>query len=150
MKKLLVLILAIPALALFGGIGVLAYRISDTWTDATTQGLVTGLTVVCGGGALVVCVLLALIVGVPLAIRIFGEAGISHRAWGGGRTAVLPAWDDFPALPLRQPRQSNLIEGQWRQLPEPPAQPPWGMTGGGHTQLLPPPAEQDNRFGMDR
>jgi hypothetical protein len=141
MKKLLALIIAMPALALFGGIGILAWRISDTWTDATTQGLVTGLTVVCGGGALVVCILLSLIVGIPLAVRVFGEAGISHRAWGAGRNT--PYWEDVPPG-VRRP---SVINGQGWQFPPPSPTPPWGMTGGGAPQLLPPP-EQDNRFGM--
>jgi hypothetical protein len=146
MKKLLTLIAVVPVLALFGGIGVLSWRISETWSEATTQSLVTGLTVVCGGGALVVCVLLALIVGVPLAVRIFGEAGISHRAWGGGgRTAFSSPWDDVP-LPSR--RLPLAIDGQWRELPPPSARPPWGATGGGNPQLLPPP-QQDSRFGLD-
>lgn len=145
MKKILALIGAVPVLALFGGVGILAYRIADTWNAETTQGLVNGLTVICGGGALVVCVLLALIVGVPLAIRAYGEGGISRRAWGGtGRTA-LPEWDDLPPrLPMRRPQ--NTIEGQWQQLPAPT--PPWGATGGGNSHLLPPP--QDERFGLEK
>lgn len=147
MKKLLALIAAIPVLALFGGIGILSWRISETWSEATTQNLVTGLTVVCSGGALVVGVLLALIVGVPLAVRIFGEAGLSYRAWGGGgRTAFPSLWDDVPRPPRRLP---SPIDGQWRELPPPSAMPPWGATGGGNTQLLPPPS-QDGRFGLDR
>jgi len=144
MKKILVLIAAAPVLAMFGGIGVLAWKIGDTWNEATTQSLVTGVTVICGGGALVVCVLLALIVGVPFAIRIFGEAGTSQRAWGGGRTAIPPGWDDVPALPMRRP--PAMIDTQWRQLPDPT--PPWGATGGGSSQLLPAP-EQDSRYGME-
>jgi len=96
----LVLLAIVPVLALFGAIGMLSWCISDTWSEATTQRLVTGLTVICGGGTFMVCVLPALIVGVPLAVRIFGEAGISHRAWGGGgRTAFLSPWDDVPLSP---------------------------------------------------
>ena len=133
MKNLAIAFAAIPALALFGGIGILAWRIGDTWTDATTQGLVTGLTVVCGGGTLVVCILLALIVGVPLVVRIFGEAGISHRAWGAGRGA--PYWDDVPPAVRRPP----VIHGEWRELPPPSPAPPWGVTGGGSPHLPPPP-----------
>lgn len=141
MKKLLVLIAAVPVLALFGGVGVLAWRIAETWNAATTQGLVTGLTVVCGGGALVVGILLALIVGVPLAIRAYGEGGASRRAWG---TSIPPGWDDAPRLPLR--RNPPLIDTQWRSLPDPTS--PWGATRGGNPQLLPPPT-QDDRFGLD-
>lgn len=147
MKKIMTLIAAVPVLVLFGGIGVLSYQISETWTDTTTQSLVTGLTVVCGGGALVVAILLALIVGVPLAIRAYGEGGASHRAWGGGgRTHTLPGWDDLPPrLPTRRP--PTMIEGEWSHTPSPT--PPWGATRGSAPHLLPPP-EQDNRFGMDR
>lgn len=155
MKKILALIVAIPALALFGGIGVLSYRIAGTWSDATTQGLVTGLTVVCGGGALVVAVLLSLIVGVPLAIRAYGESGDRRRLWDDGwrnyTRPPLPRVDDWPSLPAK--RLPPLIEGQWR-IPEQamgaqhPVTPPWGVTGGGQTHLL-PPVEQDERFGMD-
>jgi hypothetical protein len=143
MKKLLVLIAAVPVLALFGGIGVLAWRIAETWNAATTQGLVTGLTVVCGGGALVVGILLALIVGVPLAIRAYGEGGASRRAWGA---SIPSGWDDAPRL-APQRRNPSLIDTQWRSLPD--STPPWGATRGGAPQLLPPP-EQDERFGLDR
>lgn len=149
MKKLLAVLIAIPALALIGGVGVLAWRISDTWNAATTQSLVTGLTVVCGGGALMVALLLALIVGIPLAIRLFGEAGISQRAWGGSRTAIPSGWDDVPPrLPMRRANGTPvpMNEGDW-SYPPPPT-PPWGATRGGNPQLLPPPA-QDDRFGLD-
>jgi hypothetical protein len=143
MKKVLLLMAAVPVLALFGGTGILAYRIGETWDAETTQGLVTGLTVICGGGALVVCVLLALLVGVPLAIRAYGEGGIHRRAWGLGRGA--PYGDDVPPVVRRSP----VIHGAWRELPPVSATPPWGVTGGGSPHLLPPP-EQDNRFGMSR
>jgi hypothetical protein len=142
MKQILAFLGAIPILALFGGIGILAYRIGETWDAATTQSLVTGLTVVCGGGALMFALLLALIVGVPLAIRAYGEGGRSHRHWDTGRSS-LSTWDD---LPPRHRLPPSTIDGQWRQLPDPT--PPWGATGGGHSQLLPP--AQDDRFGMER
>lgn len=142
MKKILTLIGAVPVLALFGGVGVLAYRIAETWNAETTQGLVTGLTVVCGGGTLVLCILLALIVGVPLAIRAYGEGGSSRRAWG---ESIPPGWDELPPrLPMR--RSPGMIDTQWRQLPDPT--PPWGATGGGNSQLLSP--LQDERFGVER
>lgn len=147
MKKVLALIAAVPVLVLFAGTGILAYRIGETWDAETTQGLVTGLTVICGGGALVVCILLALLVGVPLAIRAYGEGGNSRRAWGHTERPDLLGWDDtLPRLPTRRPPAT--IDGQWRQLPDPAPSPPWGATGGGNSQLLPPP--QDDRFGMER
>lgn len=157
MKKILAILGAIPVLALFGGIGILSYRISETWDAATTQALVTGLTVICGGGTLVLCILLALIVGVPLAIRAYGEGGMSRRhwnddgdGWGKSTRPALPRFDDWQrVIPKRQP---PMIDGYWQRLPDtPPSQPsptpPWGATGGGHSQLLPPP--QDDRFGVE-
>lgn len=162
MKQLLYTIAAIPALALFGGIGILAWRIGETWDSTTTQSLVTGLTVVCGGGALLFAILLACIVGIPLAIRAYGEGGASRRTWiatddagdGWRRSArsALPRFDEWQ--PVTTKRQPAMIEGQWQRLWDaPPAPssptPPWGMTGGGNTQLL-PPVEQDARFGVDR
>ncbi len=169
MKQLFYTIAAIPALALIGGIGVLAFRIGETWNSATTQSLVTGLTVICGGGALLFAILLACIVGVPLAIRAYGEGGATHRNWsaaGDGRDGwgtpmrpALPRFDEWPPIPpkrqsrLMPPTAADAIEGQWSRMPEPPlipppqSTPPWGMTGGGNTQLL-PPMEQDERFGL--
>jgi hypothetical protein len=154
MKQLLYTIAAIPALALFGGVGVLAWRIGETWDSATTQSLVTGLTVICGGGALLFAILLACIVGIPLAIRAYGEGGSSRRQWDDGwhsnSRSALPRVDDWPPIPTK--RQFPMIEGQWSRMPDPPvaqssSPPPWGMTGGGNTQLL-PPAEQDERFAI--
>lgn len=148
MKKMMTLIAAVPVLALFGGVGILALRISDTWSEATTQSLVTALTVVCGGGALVFAILLACIVGIPLAIRAYGEGGLSQRAWrelpGSRRRSLREMDDGQPVYPPK--RQPPMIDGQWSRLPD--AAPPWGMSGGGDTRLL-PPAEQDERFGFD-
>ncbi len=155
MKKILTLVAAVPVLALFGGIGILAYRMGETWDAATTQSLVTGLTVVCGGGALLFAMLLACLIGIPLAIRAYGEGGDRRRMWDDGwrnnTHAPLPRVDDWPPLPTKRPLP--LMEGQWR-IPDQAmgaqhhATPPWGITGGGQTQLL-PPVEQDERFGMD-
>jgi len=164
MKEILYTIAAIPALALLGGIGVLAWRIGETWNSATTQSMVTALTVICGGGALLFAILLALIVGIPLAIRAYGESGMSRRkwryddmgdSWGKPKPSALPRLDDWPPMPPAK-RQPPMIEGQWQRLPDspttmppaPPSTPPWGVTGGGNTYLL-PPMEQDERFGVE-
>lgn len=169
MKQLLYTIAAIPALALIGGIGVLAWRIGETWDSTTTQSLVTALTVICGGGALLFAILLACIVGIPLAIRAYGEGGTSRRkwlyedhdagdGWGTPNRRALPHLDDWQ--PVTSKRQPPMIEGQWHRMSDypttpPPSQPstpqslpPWGMTGGGNTQLL-PPVDQDERFGVE-
>lgn len=166
MKQILYTIAAIPALALIGGIGILAWRIGETWTSTTTQSLVTALTVICGGGALLFAILLALLVGIPLAIRAYGEGGSSRRQWvyeggaGAGwerpKRRALPRFDEDEWVPTSAKRPSVMIEGQWNRVPDaqtsvPPAQSmasSWGVTGGGQTQLL-PPVEQDARFGVE-
>ncbi len=148
MKKIITLVAIVPVLALFGGAGILAMRISDTWSEATTQSLVTGLTVVCGGGALVFAILLAFIVGIPLAIRAYGEAGMRQRAWGdlpGNGRHFQESVESWQPVILSK-RKPPMIDTEWSRLPD--ATPSWGMTGGGDTKLL-PPAEQDERFGFD-
>lgn len=150
MKKIITIIAAVPVLALFGGIGILAVRIGDTWNEATTQSLVTGLTVVCGGGALLFAVLLACIVGIPLAIRAYGESGASQRKWqeshAVGRRSLRDAeeWQSLPAYLTK--RQPPMIDGQWTRLPD--SRSPWDPPPSSGTRLL-PPAEQDERFGFD-
>jgi hypothetical protein len=151
MKNIITLVAAVPVLALFGGIGILALRIGETWNEAATRSLVTGLTVICGGGALIFAILLACIIGIPLAIRAYGESGASQRQWDSepvsGRMALRNIREDWRALPSQPAkRQPGMIEGQWNQLQGPT--PPWGMQGSTPTRLL-PPAEQDERFGFD-
>ena len=136
-KTLMTGLLAIPVLALFGGIGFLAYTIGQHWDARSTDSLITGLVVTCGGGAVIIGMLLALIVGVPLALRSYSEAGRTRREW-----------NEWP--PPRYER--DAIDAEWQRPPLPlPGQlnqpPPWGATGGGNYQLLPP--QQDRRFGIE-
>jgi hypothetical protein len=138
-QTIVVGLIALPILALFGGIGFLAYQIGQTWDARSTDSLIAGLVATCGGGVVVIGILLALIVGIPFAIRMFGEAGYSQRAW-----RELPSTPPFPALTERPPR---LVDTTWQTLPAPAVAPPWGMTGGGNIGLLPAP-NQDKRFGM--
>lgn len=105
MKGLITGLVAAPVLALFVGVGVLAWRIGDTWDQRNTDSLVTALAATCAGGAIIVGLLLALIVGVPLALRAYEGGGYARRAW------------------------TAETQTQWRQLPvsRPPAwaeQPP--------------------------
>ncbi len=130
-KTLMAVLVAIPVLALFGGIGFLAYTIGQHWDARSTDSLVVGLVATCGGGgAVIIGVLLTLIVGVPMALRSYSEAGRARR--GGG-----------------PPMGAAAIGAEWHRLPPmlPPQSPPWGATGGGNYQLLPP--QQDRRFGME-
>ena len=128
-------LVVVAGAAVLGGFGFLAYQVGQTWTETTTQSMVTGLVAVCGGGAVVLVLLVSLIVGIPMAIRYLEGMGRARQSWH----------DKPPAGPV--------IEGQWRELPGPPpgpemGLPPWGATGGGNFDLLPPPS-QDNRFSMD-
>lgn len=134
-------IIAVPILALFGGIGFLAYQIGQTWDARSTDSLIAGLVATCGGGMVVIGIFLALIIGIPFAIRMFGEAGYSQRAWRDQ-----PAPSTLPALPWPDPRQ-RPVDTTWQTLSSPATPPPWGMTGGGNIGLLPAP-NQDKRFGM--
>ena len=78
---LLTLILAVPILALFIGVGIFAYNASATWTSADNQATVTALAAVCGSGIVVLGLMIAFIVGIPLAIRAYGESGRARREW---------------------------------------------------------------------
>lgn len=90
----------IAGLAIFIGIGVLAWRIGETWTEATTQSMVTALATVCGGGAVVFALLVALIVGIPMATRYFAETGRARREW-----------DYMPPPPRRVPQLDGYASG---------------------------------------
>ncbi len=98
MKKIFALVIVVPILALFGGIGVLAYHIAGTWDERNTDVLITGITTACGIGGLVVALALAAFVGL-----IFYARWQQDRSWGAA-----PSWRSSPKI-----------------LPPPDMQPPW-------------------------
>lgn len=126
---LLTLVIAAPLLALFVGVGIFAVYVGEGWTNANTQATITGLSAVCGTGIVVLGLIVGLIVGVPLAIRAYGESGRANRDWGpppvDAPYRTLPPAQEYPALP----GQSN----------------PWTVTGGGAFDDMPAPV-QDGRF----
>lgn len=134
-------LVALPVLALFGGLGFLAYQVGQTWDARSTDSLIAGLVATCGGGVVVIGILLAFIIGIPFAIRMFGEAGYSQRAW---REPTSPT--HRPTLPFPE-RTPSTVDTIWQASPTPVAAPPWGMTGGGNARILPTPP-QDERFGV--
>ena len=67
---------------------------------ATTQSAVTALATVCGGGAVVFALLVALIVGIPMATRYFAETGKARREW-----------DYMPPPPRRVPQIDGYTSG---------------------------------------
>ena len=116
MKGLITGLVAAPVLALFVGVGVLAWRIGDTWDQRNTDSLVTALAATCAGGAIIVGLLLALIVGVPLALRAYENGGYARRAWPAETPAQWrqlpgsrpPAWAEQP------PMLTDKQGGQWQ------------------------------------
>ena len=105
-QTIVALLVAVPVLALFGGIGFLAYEIGQSWDQRSTDSLIAGLVATCGGGAVVIGVLLSLIVGIPFAVRLYERTGQARREWDAPAPRVLPsrpalpppAWDAAPPL----------------------------------------------------
>ena len=138
-KKLLAVIVAGPILALFVAAAFVGVAIGENWTEATTAALVTGLVTVCGGGAVVVGLILSIVVGFPFAIRLMGDAGAARRTWveapppsyhmEGPRRPALPWREERPPLP-----DARGDGGQWLS-PGPGAYDLW--------------EEPDNRFEGD-
>lgn len=116
-KAILVGVAVAPIAALFVAAAFVGAAIADSWNEATTASLVTGLVAVCGGGFVVISLILALIVGIPMATRFFFEAGVARRAFDAPSPYVdsraLPAgrrpWQE-ETPPLLTDRQS----GSWQ------------------------------------
>lgn len=116
-KTILVGVAVAPIAALFVAAAFIGTAIADNWDKATTASLVTGLVAVCGGGFVVISLILALIVGIPMATRFFFEAGVARRAFDAPSPYVdsraLPAgrrpWQE-ETPPLLTDRQS----GSWQ------------------------------------
>lgn len=129
---LLTLIIGTPILALFVGVGIFAYNASASWTSADNQATITALAAVCGSGIVVLGLMIAFVVGIPLAIRAYGESGRARREWAEPPMEtpyrMLPPQPEYPALP-GPTQQAN----------------PWTVTGGGHFDDMPAP-QQDRRF----
>lgn len=116
-KALLTLVLLVPVLAIFTGIGFLAYQIGQNWDARSTDALISGLVATCGGGALVMGVLLAILIGIPIAIRMFGEAGWARRSWD---TPPPRQWRELPApspsWAAGPPRLEDQRTGAWESM----------------------------------
>src|SRR5690349_12711789 len=119
-KLLVASVVMVPFVALLGGVGFLFYQIGQTWDARSTDSLIAGLVASCGGYAVIIGELLAIIIGNPFAIRMFGEAGYSaRRGWG-----ELPPLASYTALPYSSGRKPEWLEqpplfedkqqGSWR------------------------------------
>jgi hypothetical protein len=109
LERFLMLVLAIPILAVFGGIGVLAFQIGETWQSGDTRALISGATAACSGGFVVVALVLGLVVGVPLALRAYSAGAWSHRRWDD--------WQGMqqPSYPRAMPAPRHALP--WLQAP---------------------------------
>lgn len=104
-----------PILALFGGIGALAWNISQSWDARNTDTLISGLVASCGMGGIVMAGLLAAIIGIPFAMRLMDRWRESEGYVQG------PAWRQLPHQQNRLPdwmEQPPMIEakrqGAWQ------------------------------------
>jgi hypothetical protein len=116
---------AIPILAIFLGVGVLAIRIALDWTQQTTQTLIGGLLVLCGAAIMPVSILLGLAIfkrlnrdreqpaPPPQAIRMLGGYPVSPYSepgspmltdgseklgsWSSNGPASYDVWEEEPA-----------------------------------------------------
>ena len=102
-KGLLAVFVAVPVAAVMIASAFIGQAIAENWDKATTASLVAGLVATCGGGFVVIALLVSLIVGVPLATRFFFEAGVARRAFDTSGPVVT-----YP-----------------RQLPPPAGRPRW-------------------------
>jgi hypothetical protein len=116
-KMLVAAIVAAPFVALLGGVGVLAYNVSQTWDARNTDALISGLVASCGMGGIVVAGLLAAIIGIPMAMRLMDKWRESDALYARGwNRAALSGRSGLPQTPYLQ--GSPGLAGY--QEPQPP------------------------------
>lgn len=117
MNEALGRLFTLAGLAVLTGVGVLAWQIGDKWTEANTQSLITSVAMVCGGGAVLVAVLVAMVLGVPMAIRYFGEAGRARQTWEPMPPPMprrVPQLDGYAGPPLLTAQRGE--GGTWQSM----------------------------------
>jgi hypothetical protein len=122
-KIIVTVIAASPFVALLGGVGVLAYNVSQTWDARNTDALISGLVASCGIGGIVMAGLLTAIVGIPMAMRLMDKWRESDtlflRGWGASTRRSMLNAPLTPCLPeYREPRPPMLAakptQGSWQ------------------------------------
>lgn len=111
MKKIFAVVIVTPILALFVGIGVLAYNISGTWDNRNTDVLIANITAVCGIGGIAVALMLSAFVGL-----VFYSKWQRDRDWAAPPPRILPkqqipSWDAPPPLLLEDKKGQLLSNG---------------------------------------
>lgn len=118
-RELLALPFVVMACAVFLGVGVLAWKVGGTWDQRNTDMLITGLITVCMGGTMLTGGIVALIVGMPFALRIMRERRETEML-----DARMPsAWGNPRQMPIDAPFRV-LPDDARPLLPGPGAQPP--------------------------
>lgn len=97
MENALSKLMMLAGLALMVGAGVLAVRISNTWTDANTQALVNGITIVCGGAGVLAALVIAIFIGIPMGRRM-EERREERRPVRVSIPQAPPDWDVPPPM----------------------------------------------------
>jgi len=98
---------AIPILAVFIGVAILAVRIGMDWTPQTTQTVVGGFLTICAGSVALIGVIIGLLVGLALHKRISREQ--PQPAPPAIRTI-----SGYPIMPYREPGVPQLSDGRER------------------------------------
>jgi len=93
-KTIMTLVIVAPFVALLGGIGILAYNISQSWDARNTDALISGLIASCSIGGIVMAGILGAIVGIPLAMRLMDR-------WREAEPLPPQHWKELPS-PARQ------------------------------------------------
>lgn len=118
-ETIFALVVAGPILALCVGAATLLFKIGDSWTAQNTNSLIVGLVATCGGGVVVIGILLAIIIGIPIAIRMYGEAGHSRRAWNSeppARQLHMPLSPTSPFWVSNPPLLPDKQQGSWQSV----------------------------------
>ncbi len=114
MKKIFAIVVSAPILALFVGIGVLAFRVADKWDERNTDVLISNLTMACGLGGLVIALGLTAFVGLVFYARWQNDRNWNAppAAWSAGSSRQKqlppirqPPWfDPPPVVDVQQPK----------------------------------------------
>ena len=93
MKKIFAVVIVTPVLALFAGIGVLAFNIAGSWDTRNTDVLISGVITACGIGGVVVALVLSAFVGL-----VFYSRWQQERQWSvPPPPKVLPPANQIPS-----------------------------------------------------
>ena len=105
MKRIFAVVVAAPILALFAGVGTLAFSVAGKWDERNTDVLITNLTMICGVAGLVLALVLSAFVGLVFYSRWQKDHHWSTPPmWSNPRVRQvpqatppqLPAWMDGP------------------------------------------------------